>query len=61
MEIAVDTRSNPGVWLIVDEDGTVHQIDDWPESPAEACLEASLPVLKRLWDTPEDDEAWKDL
>ena len=34
----------------------------WQEtSAAKQTMLAGEPVLRRLWDTPEEDEAWKDL
>ena len=38
------------------------QESTWPEaSAARQTMLAGEPVLRRLWDTPEEDEAWKDL
>ncbi len=38
------------------------QEDGWQEpSAARLTMLGAEPVLRRLWDTPEEDEAWKDL
>jgi len=37
----------------------------WDEEPGESLgrltMLAAKPVLSRIWDTPEEDEAWKHL
>ena len=46
-----------------------HEPDDeafsWEEEPGEnlahLTMLAAEPVLSRVWDTPEEDEAWKHL
>ncbi len=40
------------------------QQEEWEEAPAEESLGrltmlAAEPVLRRVWDTPEEDAAWK--
>lgn len=38
------------------------QEDAWQEeNAARLTMLAAEPVLRRLWDTPEEDDAWKDL
>lgn len=38
------------------------QEDGWrEEGAARLTMLGAEPVLRRLWDTPEEDEAWKDL
>jgi hypothetical protein len=38
------------------------QEEDWKEdSASQMTIMGMEPTLRRLWDTPEEDEAWKDL
>jgi len=41
-------------------DGEVFEIPDLPEDLGRACALASEATLRKFWDTPQEDEAWRD-
>ena len=45
----------------ITDDGEVFEIPDLPEDLGRACAFASEPTLKKFWDTPEEDAAWRDM
>ena len=45
----------------ITDDGEVFEIPDLPEDLGRACALASEATLKKFWDTPEEDAAWRDL
>ncbi len=44
----------------ITDDGEVFEIPDLPEDLGRACALASEDALKKFWDTPQEDEAWRD-
>ena len=51
----------PPVSAFITDDGEVFEIPDLPEDLGHACAFASEPTLKKFWDTPEEDAAWRDM
>lgn len=45
----------------ITDDGEVFEIPDLPEDLGRACALASEPTLRKFWDTPEEDAAWRDM
>lgn len=45
----------------ITDDGEVFEIPDLPEDLGRACALASEATLRKFWDTPEEDAAWKDM
>ena len=45
----------------ITDDGEVFEIPDLPEDLGRACALASEPTFKKIWDTPEEDAAWRDM
>lgn len=45
----------------ITDDGAVFEIPNLPEDLGRACALASESTLKKFWDTPEEDAAWRDL
>lgn len=45
----------------ITDDGQVFEIPDLPEDLGRACAVASEATLQKFWDTPEEDEAWRNI
>jgi len=45
----------------ITDDGEVFEIPDLPEDLGRACALASEASLKKFWDTPEEDAAWRNM
>lgn len=45
----------------ITDDGEVLEIPDLPEDLGRACAQASEAALRKFWDTPQEDEAWRDM
>jgi len=45
----------------ITDDGEVFEIPDLPEDLGRACAFASEATLRKFWDTPEEDKAWRDM
>ncbi len=45
----------------ITDDGEVFEIPDLPEDLGRACALASEATLRKFWDTPEEEAAWRDM
>jgi len=45
----------------ITDNGQVFEIPDLPEDLGRACAVASEAALRKFWDTPEEDEAWRNM